>query len=287
MYTFSSRKGKIEITGNLRLGVRWGYMINTFWKGVVKLPLLAALFSVSVVCWASDSASDPVLFNRDIRPILSDRCYTCHGPDKANRKTAMHFDNEDAARTQLDSGGFAFVGGDLTKSVMYQRITSDDEAIRMPPAYMGYAKLPPHEIDLIKRWIQQGAVWQKHWSLIPPQIALHPQVMHSQWPRDAIDYYVLARLEHEGLTPSPEADRATLIRRVTLDLTGLPPTPAEVDAFLHDTSPNAYEKVVDRLLRSPAMERTWRGSGSMPRATQTPMATRAMVCATCGAGATG
>ncbi len=216
-----------------------------------RLALLASLFTFSIVGWASDPASVPVLFNRDIRPILSDHCYTCHGPDKANRKTAMHFDNEDGARTPLASGGQAFVGGDLAKSVMYQRITSDDEAFRMPPAYMGYARLSAHDIDLIKRWIAQGAQWQKHWSLIPPQVAPQPEVMHKQWPRDAIDYYVLARLEHEGLTPSPEADRATLIRRVTLDLTGLPPTPAEVDAFLHDRSPNAYEKVVDRLLGSP------------------------------------
>ncbi len=156
-----------------------------------------------------------------------------------------------AARTPLASGGLAFVGGDLAKSVMYQRITSDDEAFRMPPAYMGYAKLSAQEIDLIKRWIEQGAKWQKHWSLIPPEAAPQPQVMHTQWPRDAIDYYVLARLEHEGLTPSPEADRATLIRRVTLDLTGLPPTPTEVAAFINDPSPNAYEKVVDRLLASP------------------------------------
>jgi hypothetical protein len=226
-------------------------MINVFRGSGVRLALLASFFSVSMVSWGSDPASGTVLFNRDIRPILSDVCYTCHGPDKGNRKTAMHFDTEEGALTPLASGGRAFVGGDLAKSVMYQRLISSDEAFRMPPAYMGYAKLPAHEIDLIKRWIEQGAQWQKHWSLIPPQAAPQPQVMHPQWPRDAIDYFVLARLEHEGLAPSPEADRATLIRRVTLDLTGLPPTPAEVEAFLHDPSPNAYEKVVDRLLSSP------------------------------------
>jgi hypothetical protein len=217
----------------------------------VKLILLASLAGVSIAGWASDPASGPVLFNRDIRPILSDVCYTCHGPDKGNRKTAMHFDTEEGARTPLAGGGLAFVGGDLKKSEMYQRISSDDEAVRMPPADMGYAKLPANQIDLIKRWIEQGAQWQKHWSLIPPQAAPQPQVMHKQWPRDPIDYYVLARLEREGLAPSPEADRATLIRRVTLDLTGLPPARAEVDAFLHDASPHAYEKVVDRLLSSP------------------------------------
>ena len=216
-----------------------------------RLALLWALLGVSVAAWGSDSASGTVLFNRDIRPILSDRCYTCHGPDKVNRKTTMHFDSEEGARTPLASGGLAFVKGDLANSKMYQRITSDDETLRMPPAYLGYARLPANEIDLIKRWIEQGAQWQKHWSLIPPQAAPRPVVMHAQWPRDAIDYYVLARLEHEGLTPSPEADRATLIRRVTLDLTGLPPTRAEVEAFVCDSAPNAYEKVVDRLLGSP------------------------------------
>jgi len=215
------------------------------------LAFLAAMACINVAAQGTGAPSDPVLFNRDIRPILSDRCYACHGPDKANRKTVMRFDSEEGASVALASGGYAFVKGDLSKSVMYQRITSENEATRMPPAYLGYAKLTAAQIDLIRRWIEQGAKWQKHWSLIPPEAAPQPQVMHKQWPREAIDYYVLARLEHEGLTPSPEADCATLIRRVTLDLTGLPPTPAEVDAFLNDAAPNAYEKVVDRLLSSP------------------------------------
>ncbi len=224
---------------------------SSFRNSGVRLALLVCSLGLCAAAWGSDADTGPVLFNRDIRPILSDRCYACHGPDKANRKTAMHFDSEEGATTPLASGGFAFVKGDLAKSVMYQRISSDDEAFRMPPAYMGYSKLSAREIDLIKRWIIQGAPWQKHWSLIPPQVAPRPEVVHKQWPRDAIDYYVLAKLEHEGLEPSPEAGRATLIRRVTLDLIGLPPTPAEVDAFLKDKSPNAYEQVVDRLLSSP------------------------------------
>ncbi|HEV2380372.1 MAG TPA: DUF1553 domain-containing protein [Terriglobia bacterium] len=226
-------------------------MIMGFRSRMPHWALIWAVVCLGTTCWASDPASDTVLFNRDIRPILSDHCYACHGPDKANRKTNMHFDTEEGAFTALASGGVAVVRGDPSKSVMLQRISSDNQGFRMPPAYMGYAKLPDKQIDLIRRWIEQGAKWQKHWSFIPPEIAARPQVMHTAWPRNPIDYYVLAHLEHEGLAPSPEADRATLIRRVTLDLTGLPPTPAEVDAFLSDHSPGAYEKVVDRLLGSP------------------------------------
>ena len=200
---------------------------------------------------AADSQQGTVEFNRDIRPILSDKCYACHGPDKANRKTNFHFDTEEGAFIPLASGGVAIVRGDAAKSPLYQRVASQDEAVRMPPAYMGRDKLSDHEIRLLQRWIDQGAKWEKHWSLIPPKRPELPEVKHKDWPQNPIDYFVLARLEKEGLAPSPEADRVTLIRRVTLDLTGLPPTPAEVHAFLSDKSPNAYEKVVDRLLRSP------------------------------------
>jgi hypothetical protein len=213
--------------------------------------LAVAALCTSGAFGASGPNGEAVQFNRDIRPILSERCYTCHGPDKANRKTNMHFDTEEGAFTPLTSGGFAIVRGDPSQSVMYKRISSDDESIRMPPAYMGLPKLSAHEIELIRRWIEQGAKWQKHWSFIPPERQPLPEINHKTWPRVPFDYYVAARLEHEGLAPSPEADRRTLIRRVTLALTGLPPTPKEVDDFLRDPSPNAYEKVVDRLLKSP------------------------------------
>jgi hypothetical protein len=226
-------------------------MVESHCRNGLRLAFFLTALCANNAGWAVDSTPDVVIFNRDIRPILSDRCYPCHGPDKANRKTNMHFDTEEGAFTALNSGGFAIVRGDPSKSVMLQRVSSDNQGFRMPPAYMGYAKLPDHEIDLIRRWIAQGAKWQKHWSLIPPEVAPQPEVMHKAWPREPFDYYVLAHLEHEGLAPSPEADPATLIRRVTLDLTGLPPTPAEVSAFLNDRSPNAYERVVDRLLSSP------------------------------------
>src|SRR5579862_4121059 len=191
-----------------------------------------------------------VEFNRDIRPIFSDKCYTCHGPDKGNRKANLRFDIESAAKSDLGNGHIAVVPGDTEKSEIVRRVAATSKALRMPPVYAG-RDLTEREIELIRRWVEQGAKWQKHWSFIPPVRPELPSVAKRDWPRNPIDNFILARLEREGLTPSPEADRATLIRRVSLDLTGLPPTPAEVDAFVADSAPNAYEKVVDRLLASP------------------------------------
>jgi Protein of unknown function (DUF1553)/Protein of unknown function (DUF1549)/Concanavalin A-like lectin/glucanases superfamily/Planctomycete cytochrome C len=196
------------------------------------------------------SAPGTIEFNRDIRPILSDKCFTCHGPDKANRVSELRFDTEAGAKITLSEGHQSLVPGDPDKSELLRRIASSDEAVRMPPAAMGHAKLSNVEIDLMRNWIQQGAKWQSHWSFIPPKRPELPSVKNKRWPRNPIDALVLHRLEREGLTPADEADRATLIRRLSLDLTGLPPTPSEVDAFLNDSSPKAYEKVVDRLLAS-------------------------------------
>jgi uncharacterized protein DUF1553/uncharacterized protein DUF1549/concanavalin A-like lectin/glucanase superfamily protein/cytochrome c len=209
---------------------------------VFAAPGLLAL--IAGFSWAQE-----VEFNRDIRPIFSDKCYTCHGPGVANRQTKLRFDTESAAKQDL-GGHYAIVPGDPEKSVIIRRITAANPAMRMPPVWSAY-KLSDHEIDLIQRWIQQGAVWEKHWSFIPPKRRPLPEVKEHNWPRNPIDNFVLAHLEHEGLGPSPEADRERLIRRVTLDLTGLPPTPAEIEAFLNDASPGAYETVVDRLLASP------------------------------------
>ncbi|HZT30248.1 MAG TPA: DUF1553 domain-containing protein [Bryobacteraceae bacterium] len=205
-----------------------------------------------VAAWrmfAAEPLPQTVEFNRDIRPILSDKCFTCHGPDRANRKTKLRFDSESGAKQDL-GGHFAIVPGQPDHSEMVRRISSPNKAFRMPPAYTG-TTLSPRDIALIRRWIEQGAKWEKHWSFLPPKRPEVPAVENRAWVRNPIDAFILARLEKEGLKPSPEADRATLLRRVTLDLTGLPPTPAELDAFLHDTSPDAYEKVVDRLLASP------------------------------------
>ncbi|MDQ6706271.1 MAG: DUF1549 domain-containing protein, partial [Acidobacteriota bacterium] len=206
-----------------------------------------------LLCFVSTVASIPaaetVEFNRDIRPILSDRCYSCHGPDQARRTSKLRFDSETAAKADL-GGHFAIVPGEPSKSEMVRRINGDEKS-RMPPAWSGAAKLSAREIDLLTQWVKQGAKWQDHWSYISPKRPALPKVADASWPRNAIDAFVLARLEKEQLKPSPEADRRTLIRRASLDITGLPPAPAEVEAFVSDTSSNAYEKVIDRLLGSP------------------------------------
>jgi hypothetical protein len=185
-------------------------------------------FQFVLVCCALNVSAQTVEFNRDIRPILSDRCYTCHGPSVTNRVSKLRLDSEQSTKAYLEQ--------------IVTRISAGEKPVRMPPAYTG-PSLSAGEIDLIKRWISQGAVWEKHWSFIPPKRPGQPD--------STLDTFVGARLAREGLTPSPEADRATLIRRASFDLTGLPPTPSEVDAFLQDASSNAYEKVVDRLLASP------------------------------------
>jgi hypothetical protein len=197
---------------------------------------------------AGEPLPQTVEFNRDIRPILSDTCFQCHGPDKAKRKADLRLDTEAGAFADL--GGYrALVPGQPDKSELYLRIITGDPKERMPFPGSG-RKLPQRQIDLIRRWIEQGAKWQKHWAFLPPRRHPLPRVKNARWARNAIDAFILERLERECLTPSPEADKATLIRRVTLDLTGLPPTPGEVDAFLADSSPDAYDKVVDRLLGS-------------------------------------
>jgi hypothetical protein len=217
--------------------------------------MLRSRIRITALCWIAHIATGvspaaEVEFNRDIRPILSDRCYTCHGPDQANRKSKLRLDTEAGAKADL-GGHFAIVPGDTAASELVRRVSTDDKARRMPPVWAGAAKLSPRETDLLTRWIAQGAPWQKHWSFIPPRRPDPPAVSDPNWPKNPIDSFVLARLDREGLKPSPEADRRVLLRRVTLDLTGLPPTLPEMRAFLADTSPGAYEKVVDRLLASP------------------------------------
>jgi len=198
----------------------------------------------------ADTEVEAVNYSQHVRPVLSDVCYACHGPDAASRQAGLRLDRRESAFGELDSGYTAVVPGKPDESELYFRITSDDPDIRMPPPDV-HKQLKPEQVKAIRRWIEQGAAWEEHWSFVAPTRPELPKVDNADWPRGPIDRFILARLEQENLKPSPPADRVTLLRRVTFDLTGLPPTPEQVEAFLADDSPGAYEKVVDRLLASP------------------------------------
>ena len=188
-------------------------------------------------------------FNRDIRPILSEACFRCHGPDAAARAAELRLDLREGATADL-SGHAAVVPGRPEQSELVTRIMSTDPDVRMPPAEAEH-QLTDDQVAKLRRWIAEGAEYESHWSLLPPVRHEPPAIQNKDWPRNPIDNFVAGRLEREGLKPSPEANKVALLRRLTVDLTGLPPTPQEIDAFLADRSPNAYEKVVDRLLASP------------------------------------
>ncbi len=194
-------------------------------------------------------ADAPVDFNRDVRPILSETCFQCHGPDQKKRKADLRLDTKDGLFKQAD--GYAnIVPGKLDESELYVRIASDDEAERMPPPKSGKT-LTKSQVDTIKRWIEEGAEWKGHWAYQKPTRPAVPNVPAAPFVKNDIDRFILDKLNERGLKPSPEADRATLIRRLSLDLRGLPPTPDEVSAFVNDNDANAYEKLVDRLLATP------------------------------------
>jgi hypothetical protein len=191
-----------------------------------------------------------ISFNRDIRPILSNNCFACHGPDASVRKAKLRLDTEEGALAK------AIVRGKPEESELVRRITSTEPSEQMPPRKFG-KKLTPKEIELLRRWVKQGAPYAKHWSYIKPARPTLPRVNDKAWPKNGIDYFILARLERERLRPTPEADRYALVRRVSLDLIGLPPTVAEVDEAVNDKSPDWYEKLVDRLLKSPRYGEHW------------------------------
>jgi hypothetical protein len=209
---------------------------------------------------ARPSGSRPVNFAREVRPILADHCFACHGPDDQKRKGGLRFDTREGAFGKSKSGETAIVPGKPDESELVARIESDDAEVRMPPP-KGGKPLTKDQIGVLKRWVLEGAVWSSHWAFEPPKKPQLPAVKNAGWAITEIDRLILARLESEGLAPAPEADKTTLIRRATLDLTGLPPTLKEVDAFLADSSARAYERVVDRLLDSPRygehMARYW------------------------------
>lgn len=204
-------------------------------------PPAAALLLVVVGSGLAHTA-ETVEFNRDIRPILADKCFHCHGPDAASRKADLRLDQEMAARTVISPG-------DVAASELIARVTHADAAQRMPPSE-SEPGLQKDEIALLTRWVEQGAKWEQHWAFVPPSTPGLPQVKAQSWVKNSIDRFVLAKLEAAGLQPSPRATKSALIRRVTFDLTGLPPTSAEINAYMEDASPQAFERVVDRLLRS-------------------------------------
>ncbi|HET6247525.1 MAG TPA: PSD1 and planctomycete cytochrome C domain-containing protein [Tepidisphaeraceae bacterium] len=189
-------------------------------------------------------------FNHEIRPILSNSCFTCHGPDSHARKAKLRLDLVGDDAHAMHDNGIPFVAGDLAKSEAIRRITSTDPDEKMPPPKSG-KRLSARQIELLKKWVLAGAKYEKHWAFIPPKRSALPEVKDAAWCRNPIDRFILARLEAEGLKPSKEADKVTLCRRLHLDLLGLPPTPKEVDDFVADNSPDAYEKLVDSLLANP------------------------------------
>ena len=206
-----------------------------------------------VIAIGGSIAAEPsggIDFTREVRPILSNHCWNCHGPDAKARKAGLRLDERDAAVREAESGSIAIVPGKPQASELIARINSADESIAMPPKEV-QKPLSEAQKKVLERWIANGAHFSTHWAFTPPQRTNLPSVKQSSWASSPIDYFVLQRLEQAGLLPSAEADRATWLRRATLDLTGLPPTPIELDAFLADASASAYEAVVDRLLATP------------------------------------
>ena len=194
---------------------------------------------------------DTIDFNLHIKPVLSDRCFSCHGPDQNALKADLRLDLEEGAlRKKLKSGGHAFVSGNIGKSEAFSRITSTNDEEKMPPAESGLI-LSAREVAMIAKWIDQGAEYKPHWAFIPPKAPRLPKVKMTNWVQNPIDKFILKKLESVGLEPNLSASKETLLRRVSFDLTGLPPTIAEIDAFIADKTADAFEKVVDRLLNSP------------------------------------
>jgi mono/diheme cytochrome c family protein len=217
---------------------------------------LAAGVVAAGVAGGLRAATEPPDFAREVRPILASYCFKCHGPDANARKGGLRLDVPEGAAAPAKSGAVAVVPGRPDESELIKRLVTEDPDEIMPPPSVKHP-MAPEQIDILRRWIEHGGGYEAHWAYLPPRQAPLPAVKETGWPRGAIDQFVLARLEAEGLTPSPEADRATLVRRVSLDLIGLPPTVEEADAFINDAAPDAYEKLVDRLLASPRYGERW------------------------------
>ena len=211
------------------------------------IPILFLAVTASSAGPVSES-SGTADFQRDVRPILSNSCFQCHGPDAKTRMADLRLDTREGAFAQRENGS-PIVPGDSDASLLYQRITHENQMMRMPPGY-SKKELTKEQIEILKSWIEQGASWDQHWSFKALERLEPPAVKNEAWVRRPLDRFILARLEKDGLTPAPEADKRTLARRVALDVTGLPPDPGTLESFLSDTSEHAYDKLVDRLLDS-------------------------------------
>src|SRR5262245_18725068 len=223
-------------------------------RALICIPLLAAMLTAAGLAGQNANRATPadssrVRFNRDVRPILA-TCFRCHGPDESSRRAGLRLDLRDEALKPRQNGA-PIIPGNAAENLIIKRIFETDSARIMPPASI-HKELSATQKETIQRWVQEGAEYEGHWAYQPverPPVPTTPRTAGAT-SRTPIDAFIQARLAQEGLKPSAEADRRTLIRRVTLDLTGLAPTPGEVEAFLQDKSPNAYEKVVDRLMAS-------------------------------------
>ncbi|MDE2771581.1 MAG: DUF1549 domain-containing protein [Bacteroidota bacterium] len=234
--------------------------LSDHYNGFLSVSLLRTSWLVVLLLLAacSQSSTDPsalpttVDYNWHIKPVLSDRCYKCHGPDVQVRKAELRLDTQAGAYgvSRDDSTQRIIEPGNAAASLLVEHISSEDPQRRMPPPESNLS-LTTREIALIKRWIDQGADWKPHWAFTPPTRPTLPEVRNEHWARGPIDYFILDGIESAGLNPSEEADRTKLLRRVTFDLTGLPPTPTELTAFLNDTREDAYERLVEELLARP------------------------------------
>ena len=222
-------------------------MTNWLNRSVLLAVLIMASISLAV---QTGHAAEPVAVSfQQVRHLMSNTCFRCHGPDEKERQAGLRLDKRESALSKLESGHVAISPGKVDASEIVRRINSTDPEVMMPPPSLN-KPLSDADKRVLTKWVEQGAEYREHWSFVAPTRPARPTVKNANWPKNEIDYFVLSRLEREGLAPSAEADKITLIRRLTLDLTGLPPTLADIDAFVADASPQASEKVVERLLAS-------------------------------------
>jgi hypothetical protein len=220
------------------------------------LRTLAAVSAVLIASAFVRAAEQSIDFNRDVKPILAKNCFACHGPDDSHREGNLRLDRRDGAVKVRKDGGAAVVPGKPSDSRLVERVTAKGDEDRMPPPEAG-DRLKPEQVAILKRWIESGANYSEHWSLVKPRRPILPPLRDEAWPRHGMDHFILSRLEREGMKPSGPADKFVLLRRASLDLRGLPPTPQEVDEFAKDSAPDAYEKMVDRFLADPAYGERW------------------------------